>query len=118
MLTAGELAAMQAAQVGTLVEQCSIVRRTLASDGAGGQTETTSSTPSVCRLAPSMEHLPTDRLIAGSPQDQVLWRITLPAAAAVEPADRIDVGGRSFEVKGMYGPGTLSTALVCVCVER
>lgn len=118
MLTAGELAAMQAVQAGTLVEPCRIVRRTLASDGAGGQTATENASPSVCRVAPSMTHLPSDRLIAGSAQDQVLWRITLPAGTVVQSADRINVGARSFEVKGLYGPGTLGTALVCVCVER
>lgn len=118
MLTAAELTAMQAVQATTLTEPCSIVRRTLASDGAGGQTETASASPSVCRVAPSMTHLPADRLIAGSTQDQVLWRITLPAGTTVQSADRINVGERSFEVKGLYGPATLGTALVCVCVER
>lgn len=117
MLTAGELAAMQATQQQTLVEQCSIMRSTLASDGAGGQTSSTTLAPSVCRLAPS-NNLPADRMLAGAQQDQLLWRITLPADADVLAADRIIVGTRSFEVKGVYGPWSAITALVCVCVER
>lgn len=118
MLTAGELAAMQVTQNQTLVEDCSIMRSTLASDGAGGQTSSTTLTPSVCRMALSTTHLPSDQLIAGSPQGQVLWRITLPADADVRASDRINVGTRWFEVKGIYGPGTYTTALICVCVER
>ena len=117
MLTAGELTAMQAAQVGTLVEPCSIMRRTLASDGAGGQTETTSSTVSMCRLAPS-NNLPQDRQVAGSNTEQVVWRITLPADVQVSSDDRIQIGSRTFEVRGVYAPHSLATAVVCVCVER
>jgi SPP1 family predicted phage head-tail adaptor len=117
MLTAGELAAMRTTQQQTLVEACTIVRRTLVSDGAGGQTSTETSVSSLCRLAPS-NNQPQDRMVAGAQQDQVLWRITLPDGTDVRAADRIDVGARSFEVKGVYGPHTAVTALVCVCVER
>lgn len=117
MLTASELASMRTTQQQTLVEACTIVRRTLVSDGAGGQTSTETSVSSLCRVAPS-NNMPADRMLAGAQQDQVLWRITLPAGVDVRSADRIDVGARSFEVKGVYGPWSAMTALVCVCVER
>lgn len=117
MLTAGELQGMRATQGLTLVESCTIVRRTLVSDGAGGQTATEASTASLCRLAPS-NNQPQDRVVAGSQQDGVLWRITLPAGAEVTASDRIVVGSRTFEVMGVYGPHSAITALVCVCVER
>ena len=117
MVTAGELAAMQATQALTLIESCAIVRRTLASDGAGGQTVTEASTATVCRLAAST-NMPADRLVAGSVTEQTLWRITLPAGTDVRKQDAITIGSRTFEVMGLYGPHTLTTALVCVCVER
>lgn len=117
MVTAGELAAMQATQALTLVESCAIVRRTLASDGAGGQTVTETETATLCRLAAST-NMPADRLVAGSVTEQMLWRITLPAGADVRRDDAIRIGSRTFEVRGIYGPHTLTTALVCVCVER
>lgn len=117
MVTAGELAAMQALQQATLVESCAIVRRTLVSDGAGGHTASESSTATLCRLAAST-NLPADRLVAGSVAEQMLWRITLPAGTDVHKTDAITIGSRTFEVMGIYGPHTLTTALVCVCVER
>lgn len=117
MVTAGELAAMQAVQQATLVEACAIVRRTLASDGAGGQTVTETATATICRLAAST-NTPSDRLVAGGVTEQTLWRITLPAGADVRTTDAITIGSRTFEVMGLYGPHTLTTALVAVCVER
>ena len=117
MLSAAELAQMRATQERTLVEACSIVRSTLASDGAGGQTSSTSAASSLCRVAPS-NNMPQDRAMAGAQQAQVLWRVTLPASADVTPSDRIVVGARTFEVIGVYGPWSAVTALVCVCVER
>ena len=117
MVTSGELAAMQAVQQATLIEACAIVRRTLASDGAGGQTVTETATATICRLAAST-NMPADRLVAGSVTEQTLWRITLPAGTDVRKADAITIGSRTFEVAGIYGPHTLTTALVCVCVER
>ena len=120
MVTSGELAAMQATQALTLVESCAIVRRTLASDGAGGQTVTETETATLCRLASSMNSsgMPVDRLVAGSVTEQIPWRITLPAGTDVRKDDAIRIGSRTFEVRGLYGPHTLTTALVCVCVER
>ena len=117
MVTSGELAAMQATQQATLVEACAIVRRTLVSDGAGGQTVTEAETATICRLAAST-NMPADRLVAGATAEQMLWRITLPAGADVRKTDAIRIGSRTFEVMGIYGPHTLTTALVCVCVER
>ena len=117
MVTAGELAAMQATQALTLVESCAIVRRTLASDGAGGQTVSETTTATICRLAAST-NTPSDRLVAGGVTEQTLWRITLPAGTDVRTADAITIGSRAFEVMGLYGPHTLTTALVAVCVER
>lgn len=117
MVTAGELAAMQAVQRTTLAEACVVVRRALASDGAGGQTVTETETSTICRLI-SSTNTPADRQVAGSVQEQVLWRITLPAGTDVRKDDAIRIGSRTFEVRGIYGPHTLTTALVCVCVER
>jgi head-tail adaptor len=100
-----------------MVEPCTIMRSTLSSDGAGGQTASTALSSATCRVAPS-NNQPQDRMLAGAQQNEVLWRITLPVGTDVAASDRIGVGARWFEVKGVYGPWSFATALVCVCVER
>ena len=53
MITAAELAAMQATQALTLTTACSIGRRSYASDGMGGETETVTWHASMCRATAS-----------------------------------------------------------------
>lgn len=116
MLTAAEQAAMQATQALTLTEACTISRRTLASDGAGGYTDTwATAATTVCRVAPITAN---EAVLAGQQRIVANWKITLPASTDVRGADRIVVGARSFEVIAVQGARTRETARICLCQER
>ena len=52
MISASELASMQATQALTLATACSIGRRTFTPDGMGGETETVGYTATMCRCTP------------------------------------------------------------------
>lgn len=98
MLTAAELTAMRATLNASLPDTCEISRVTLEPDGAGGQIETWETIATVaCRVAPSGQS-PQERVIAERMAATSTWTITLPAGTDVQPADRIAVGTRTFEV--------------------
>lgn len=115
MLSAAEQAAMQATQLLTLTDACTIQHRTLASDGAGGWTDTWTDTTTVCRVAPVGAN---EAILAGQQRIVANWKITLPANTVVHDEDRIAVGSRAFEVVGVRGPETRETARVVYCQER
>lgn len=64
--TAAELADIRAAMVPRLPDQCTILRYSRVSDGAGGYTETWTADPSsvACRIAPSGRSA-AEQLVAG-----------------------------------------------------
>lgn len=116
MLTAPELAAIQATQLLTLTDACTITRRALVSDGAGGQTETWPTTiTTTCRVAPVAA---SEAVLAGQQRIVANWKITLPANTDVRGEDRIVVGARSFEVVAIMGPETRESARIVLCQER
>ena len=116
MLTAAELALLQATQNLTLIDACTVTRRTLSSDSAGGHSATwATAATTVCRVAPAREN---ERLLAGQQRIVAEWKVTLPASTDVRDADRIVVGARSFEVIGIRVAETRETARVCLCQER
>lgn len=115
MLTAAELAAIQATQLLTLTEACTIQHRALTSDGAGGWTDSWTDTTTVCRVAPVGAD---EAVLAGQQRIKADWKITLPAGTVVVDSDRLAVGGRAFEVVGVLGPETRETARVILAVAR
>lgn len=116
MLTAGELAAARAVQAQTLTETATIYRRTLASDGMGGQTESTAQSTAACRVAPAR---PAETaLVAGQVRELQAYRITFPAETDVRTDDKVAVRGVTYEVLGVLAPATLETARVVLAVQR
>ena len=115
MLTAAELAAIQATQTLTLTDVCTIQHRALTSDGAGGWTEAWTTTTTVCRVAPVSAQ---EAVLAGQQRIVANWKLTLPAGTVVVDTDRLAVGTRTFEVVGVLGPETRESARVIWCVER
>lgn len=116
MLSAAELAEMRSvqalAQAGTAV----ITRRTLASDGMGGFTETWAAAGTVtCRVWPASES-GAESLIAERITEGDAWILTLPYATDVLAKDRIAADGRTFEVVAPIAH-TWETARRVVCVE-
>lgn len=98
MLTAAELAEMRSVQAEAMAGTCVVTRRTLASDGAGGYTETWAAVGTVAgRVWPATES-GAERLIADRITETDAWVITVPQGTDVLAKDRITEGGRTFEV--------------------
>ena len=116
MITAAELASMQATQALTLTTACSIGRRTYTSDGMGGETETVTWHASMCRATAS-NNAPDYQIYASRANETMLWRITFAAGTDVQETDKITIGARVYEVLGVLAPGTVETARVTVCME-
>ena len=116
MLTTAEIAAMAATQALTMTEVCTVTRRTLTTDSAGGYTDAwaTAST-TVCRVAPVGA---SEAVLAGQQRSLANWKLTLPAGTDVADADRLTVGSRVFEVVGILGAETRETARVVLCQAR
>lgn len=110
MLSASDLAAMQATQALALPSTCTISRRSLASDGMGGYTETWATlTASVaCRL--SAHSAPTEAIMAERYGGRQTWMLTLPAGTDVTHEDRVVIGSVTYEVVGLSSGGAWETA--------
>lgn len=119
MLSAAELTAMRTLAQRTLADVATVQRKTTVSDGMGGYTDTwTTVLTTTCRVAAN-NNLQADRSItAAQLREGVAWKVTLPFGSDVRLDDRIVVGARTFEVLGIYAPGTYETARQCACVER
>lgn len=116
MLSATELATLRATQVQALPAVATITRRALASDGAGGQTETTSTTTAACRAAVASAQ--QVELVAGQLNERTAWRITFAQGTDVRDTDMISVGGRSYEVLTILAGASWETARVALCALR
>ena len=104
MLTAGELAAMQAEIELTLPDTAIIYTATSTSDGQGGNTQSWAASGTVaCRLSPRStqggEPGYADRQAAIAD-----WVVTLPASTTLTEAQRVHVGGTAFEVTRVKAP--------------
>lgn len=116
MLTTAELTSMQTTQALTFTETCTISRRTLSSDSAGGYTDSWSTVATTsCRLSPMSAN---EIIVAGQQKIVAGWKATLPVSTDVRGEDRIVVGSRSFEVTSVQKTKTRETAKVCLCQER
>lgn len=116
MLTAAELAEMRSVQVLAQASTCVITRRTLASDGMGGFTETWVAAGTVSgRVWPAQES-GAERLIADRITEADAWIITLPHGTDVVAKDRIVESSRTFEVISAIAH-TWETARRVVAVE-
>lgn len=97
-------------------DACTIKRLAVTADGAGGQTESWSTATNVaCRLAPLTggdERIMADKLTAVSP-----YMVTMPAGTDIRPADRLVIGGRTFEVAAVLAGGGWETARRVAVVE-
>ena len=116
MLTDADLARMRGAQESIMTDTCQVQRRTLTPDGAGGHAESWNTVATVaCRVAPSGRS-PQEQVIAERLTATSIWTITLPALTDVQPADRLLVGARTFEVVGVLARSE-EIARRVVCVE-
>ena len=119
MLTAAEIAAMQATQSVALPDTCTIKRRTLTSDGAGGYTESWSdqATGVACRIAPIRSLSDAEAAVGGALQGKSVWQLTLPAGQDIQHTDRVVVGGATYEVVSLGSEGAWETATRAIVVR-
>lgn len=92
---------MRAELAASLPETAQLQLRTLTPDGAGGFSESWTTVATVgCRVSPSGSQ-PQERVFADRAGGVSTWTITLPALTAIDLADRLIVGARTFEVVGV-----------------
>ncbi len=116
MLSTAELTDMRALQALTFDQVATVTRRTYTDDGAGGQTESTSTSSLPCRVAPASAG--QRQMLAGQYAELAAWRVTFAALADVRTSDMVTVAGHSLEVIAVLGAESRETAKVVLCVER
>lgn len=97
MLSACERAEMAACVEETFDQTAAIVRDVLEETDQGGQTATPATVARVrCRLLP--DNAPGEDLEAGRPASVTFWRVTVPLGTDLRAADRLTIGGRTYQV--------------------
>ncbi|MEN6583053.1 MAG: head-tail adaptor protein [Armatimonadota bacterium] len=101
MISPKDLANLQAELMRTLTQRCTIIHRSFVSDGAGGQTESTTTTPDVpcCVLTTSTKA--TETLVVAGIECSKTVTILLPATVSISHKDTITVDAVSYEVIGL-----------------
>lgn len=102
LLTAFDLASLQATAADVRVETIIIQRVTRTPDTYGGWSESWATLATVTgrlRVQPGREGPVADRLTAVT-----VYQVSLPAGTDVTPRDRLVVSGRTFEVTGVATP--------------
>jgi hypothetical protein len=115
MLTAGEIAGMQAVCGQTLDESCAIGRRGEVSDGGGRKTITYPTVATVdCARAP-YDSQGSEAPLGDRATAQARWIVTLPAGTDVRSSDRLTIGGTVYEVLSIRSDRTyeLTTRVEC-----
>lgn len=109
MLTAGELAAMQAVQNRALPGTVVIERYGLTADGMGGYTEAWTAAGTVTgRIYPAAG---SERVTGGQPVSVAQWQGTFPVGTSLSAKDRVRYAGRTFEVTAVNNGEMWQTAV-------
>lgn len=115
MISAADLASMRSAMDQSLPDSCDVVRATIASDGAGGETTGWASVATVaCRVSPATGR---EGLIAAALASVGPWIVTVPAETDAGVTDRIAWRGRTFEISSVLAPSTWEIARRLNCTE-
>lgn len=116
MISAAELAAMQATATSSLDLTCTITTYTHVSDGAGGQTNVAHSSAVIaCSLAqPSQQLLQNYDYLIGSLS---AWVVTLPYGTSITDQDDIAVSGLDLKVHVVLAPESYQTCVRVLAAE-
>lgn len=96
---------MRATLEQSLPDSCVIERRTLASDGQGGGSETWTALGTVsCRLSPEKRSGEEEYVRADSMAEERNRILTVPHGTAIEGRDRVTTGGATYEVSSVDAP--------------
>lgn len=116
LLSADDIAELTALDESAMTGTAAIIRDTVASDGAGGQTATPVTVATVkCRLL-ERRFFPRVGDVAGQMQNSANMEIHVPTGTDIRDTDRIAIGSRTFEV-GKALPHTWQTSLLVRVVE-
>jgi len=106
LLSSAQITAMRTTADLALPDTVVISRRTVASDGAGGWSETWATAATVAgRLMPKYQISGSEGQQAGQIQAVAQWVATLPAGTDLRAGDRVTVAGRTFEVQAVLSAG-------------
>lgn len=117
MLSATEIAAMQDTAEDAMPDTATVSRKTLTSDGQGGFTAAWATASTVdCRIEAAGRLTPQERLVAERVAPRKVYRVTVPHDADVIPADRLVIGGATYEVQAplVVGSWALSQKVIVV----
>jgi len=112
MLTAAELSAMREVEESVMSSTGIIKRRTLASDGMGGYTETWAAVGTVdCDVWQINQRGNREPVTGGQVVSKSDWFITVPYNTDLTARDRVEVDGRTFEITFVPNDSSWLTAL-------
>lgn len=116
-LTTDEIVGMRATLTDSLPETVQVSRATRVADGAGGQTETYAVIATVPgRLSPELNP-PAEPSYGDRPSSVVRWQIVMPQGTDCTNDDRLLIGTRTFEVRGVDEHGEWAIDLRAHCTE-
>lgn len=116
LLTAADLAYARQMQERTMTSSADVYRRTISSDGMGGQTIVRTKVSTViCRVAPSSPEIAVVQ--AGKLLEEGVYRVTFPALTDVKTTDQLVVETKTLEVLTVNDGGTYETARITLCAE-
>lgn len=117
-VSAGELTRLQSAAEALFDKTATRYRKVLTSNGAGGFTESETSTTYACNIAPTaLWNMPMEINVAGRLANTSSWVIRMPHDADVLKDDRIVVDGEKYEVMNVHGDKSWRAALRAVCFK-
>lgn len=125
MISSSDLASLKTLNEAAMPERCSIVRRSgTVSDGAGGQTDGTTTVASnvPCRVRRTSKD-PRTRVIAERIGITAVYEVVFPTGTDIRAADQLAIypaedpaATRNMTVEAVL-QGSYETGKVCVCIE-
>jgi hypothetical protein len=111
----GELAVLRRDRQAIFDKTATILRKSIVPDGMGGQTDTyTSAGTYPCSFSKFMVR-PAERESGPLVREEMHWVFVFPFDAVIDPTDRIQVDGRTFEVVGQgVGSYDLSNRVIAL----
>lgn len=115
LLTTAELAELRAVQVLALPDTVVIHRYTLASDGMGNYDQAWAAVGTVAaRLYPQSVRTMGETTAGGAQvMSETRWFVTLPYGTTISAADRLRIGGRTWEIYQVNNTESWQTAVRC-----
>lgn len=116
--SAAQLTQMRRQRAETLLATCAVRRVAETSDGKGGFTQAWATVVTLpCAVYTSSGTGARGGGVMSVGTESRAWQVALAHDAAIAPADRIAVDGRTLEVVSVDLPGTHGVQVTAFCVE-